>query len=63
MHKYRWAVLVVPWLYSASILATNIEHQEKPVIVTATRTAQTAESSLASVSVITRQDIERQQVR
>ncbi|MFZ5557487.1 MAG: TonB-dependent vitamin B12 receptor [Pseudomonadota bacterium] len=32
-----------------------------PVIVTATRTAETADEALASVSVITREDIERQQ--
>lgn len=32
-----------------------------PVVVTATRTAQTADESLASVSVITREDIERSQ--
>lgn len=34
-----------------------------PVIVTAKRTAETADDSLASVSVITRQDIERLQAR
>ncbi|MBT8419526.1 MAG: TonB-dependent receptor plug domain-containing protein, partial [Gammaproteobacteria bacterium] len=34
-----------------------------PVIVTATRTAQTADETLASVTVITRQDIERQQAQ
>ena len=33
----------------------------KPVIVTATRTAQTADETLAAVTVITRQDIERSQ--
>ena len=32
-----------------------------PIIVTATRTAQTADETLAAVTVITRQDIERQQ--
>lgn len=34
-----------------------------PIIVTATRTAQTANESLASVTVISRKDIERQQAR
>jgi len=34
-----------------------------PVIVTATRTAQTADETLASVTVITRKDIERQQAQ
>lgn len=33
-----------------------------PVIVTATRTAQTADDALASVSVITREDIEKKQI-
>ncbi|NOX09106.1 MAG: TonB-dependent vitamin B12 receptor [Gammaproteobacteria bacterium] len=34
-----------------------------PIIITATRTAQTADESLASVTVITRNDIERQQAQ
>ncbi|SEN70206.1 TonB-dependent vitamin B12 receptor [Nitrosomonas marina] len=38
-------------------------NQEKPIIVTATRTSQTADSSLASVTVVSRADIERQQAR
>ena len=38
-------------------------HQREPVTVTATRTAQTADAVLASMTVITREDIERQQVR
>lgn len=63
MQKYRSAVLAMLGLYSNSPLAINTEHQEKPVMVTATRTAQTADSSLASVTVINRSDIERQQVR
>jgi len=33
-----------------------------PIVVTATRTAQSAEESLASVSVITREDIEKKQI-
>ncbi|SNX58894.1 vitamin B12 transporter [Nitrosomonas ureae] len=48
---------------TTSLFAANADHQEKPVIVTATRTAQTADASLASVTVITRKDIERQQAR
>ena len=35
--------------------------EQYPIIVTATRTAQTTDNTLASVSVITRQDIERMQ--
>lgn len=34
-----------------------------PVVVTATRTARTTDDSLASVTVLTREDIEREQVR
>ena len=41
-------------------LAVNAEEQA-PIIVTATRTAQTADNLLASVSVITRQDLETSQ--
>lgn len=56
-HALLWLVLVG----ANSVFAT--ERQEKPIIVTATRTAQTADSALASVTVISRQDIERQQAR
>lgn len=38
-------------------------HQREPVTVTATRTAQTPDAVLASMTVITRKDIERQQAR
>ena len=37
------------------------QEEQEAVIVTATRTAQTADESLASVSVITRDDIEQSQ--
>lgn len=64
MQKSRFPALAVLWLGTITVVfAANADHQEKPVIVTATRTAQTAESSLASVTVITRKDIERQQAR
>ena len=43
--------------------ATNLVTQEKPVVITATRTPQTADATLAAMTVITRADIERQQVR
>lgn len=45
---------------TAPVFANNIQ---APVIVTATRTAQTTDETLASVSVITRADIERLQAR
>ncbi len=48
---------------AASSMQPNNHHFEKPIIVTATRTAQSADASLASVTVITREDIERQQSR
>ena len=38
-------------------------HHKEPITVTATRTAQTADAQLASMTVITRKDIERQQAR
>ena len=64
MQKYRFPALIALWLgITTSIFAANADHQEKPVIVTATRTAQTADAALASVTVITRKDIERQQAR
>lgn len=64
MQTYRLSVLVFLWLNPViGIFAANTEHQEKPVIITATRTSQTVDSSLASVTVINRNDIERQQVR
>ncbi|MDP3282028.1 MAG: TonB-dependent receptor plug domain-containing protein, partial [Nitrosomonas sp.] len=64
MQECRLPAIAVLLLGTATGLsAATAEHQEKPVIVTATRTAQTAESSLASVTVITRADIERQQAR
>ncbi len=44
-----------------SLCAHGETETQEPVIVTATRTAQTADESLASVSVITRQDIEQSQ--
>ena len=34
-----------------------------PIIVTATRTAQSADATLASVTVITREDLEREQAQ
>ena len=49
------AVVVVPSTASADFISSD------PILVTATRTAQTADESLASVTVITRQDIERSQ--
>ncbi|MCO6428946.1 TonB-dependent vitamin B12 receptor [Nitrosomonas communis] len=68
MQKCRLAAMTGLWLAAVTTAATavfaeNIDHQGKPIIVTATRTAQTAEESLASVTVISRKEIERQQAR
>lgn len=46
-------------LVSPSAFATDID----PVIVTATRTAQTADETLSSITVITRKEIEREQAQ
>ncbi len=45
-----------------SFLSAQTDIQD-PIIVTATRTARTADETLASVSVITREDIERSQAK
>ncbi|MBX9893965.1 MAG: TonB-dependent vitamin B12 receptor [Nitrosomonas sp.] len=64
MQKRLLAAIPALWLGTIPhSLANSIEHQEKPVIVTATRTAQTADTALASVTVISRKDIEQQQAR
>lgn len=51
------AALLFPTLLPAET------YTEEPIIVTATRTARTADETLAAVSVITREDIERSQVK
>ncbi len=62
MQKCRLSALAVLWLGTiTTVSAVNAEQLEKPVIITATRTPQTTDATLASVTVITREDIERQQ--
>ncbi|PXW83521.1 vitamin B12 transporter [Nitrosomonas sp. Nm84] len=64
MQKCRSSALAVLWLGAiTTVSAANAEQLEKPVIITATRTPQTVDATLASVTVITREDIERQQAR
>jgi len=53
------ACLSVPVAFGASGSATTLS----PIVITAGRVFQTAEESLAAVTVITREDIERQQAR
>lgn len=54
--------LTLPLIFINGINAAEQEQQEA-VIVTATRTAETVDDSLASVSVINREDIEQSQAR
>lgn len=61
MKKYHLPAMAALLLGSVPIAFAG--NTEKPIIVTATRTAQTANESLASVTVISRKDIERQQAR
>ena len=65
MKTLNLPAVTVLWLgINIAIPSVNADQsRENPVIVTATRTAQTVDSSLASVTVITRKDIERQQAR
>ena len=48
---------------AVSASAAAADQLEKPMIITATRTAQTADAALATVTVISRKDIEQQQAR
>ena len=50
-------------LFVLSLLPLTLVAAEDPVIVTATRSAQTVDETLASVSVIDRQDIDRSQAK
>lgn len=55
--------LVLPASAAANDDGADKTDEIAPVIVTATRTAQTANETLASVTVITREEIERKQAR
>jgi vitamin B12 transporter len=50
-------------LPSLGVAAVEDATELDPIIVTATRTAQTADETLASVTVVTRDEIERRQIR
>ena len=68
MPSFTKAVIVIlPAIHAISFIAipasAATEESLEPVIVTATRTARTADETLASVSVITRKDIERLQAQ
>lgn len=50
--------------YAGSVCAQSVDQPADPIIIiTATRVAQTADETLAPVTVITREDIERQQAQ
>lgn len=62
MHRFFTpAALAVAAVFSANLHAAD--YQAGPVVVTATRLAQTADETLTSVTVIDRDDIERAQAR
>lgn len=63
MRKYRLTVIVILYLSCITIVSATEENRKEPIIITATRTAQTADETLASVTVISRKDIERRQAR
>lgn len=58
MNKTRQAILVA---LATSLTLPTFAEEQSPIIVTATRTAQTVDDSLASVTVITQKEIEQQQ--
>ena len=60
MKRYLFFGFCVALYQINTALATNLQ---PPVIVTATRTAQTADETLASATVITQADIARLQAR
>lgn len=58
MHWSKPAVPAVLCLSLSSLLNAQEAHKQEPIVVTATRTAQTADAALAPVTVITREDID-----
>ena len=63
MNRYHFPVVVVLYLSLVGVALAGNDEQRKTVIVTATRTAQTADEVLSSITVISREDIERRQAR
>jgi vitamin B12 transporter len=62
-HRIPAALLPLAPLSCCPLFAAEEPAELEPIIVTATRTAQTADEALASVTVITRDEIERRQVQ
>ena len=63
MQKCRLSAMIVLLFGTTAPIISIANNTQETVVVTATRTAQTADESLASVTVINRKDIERQQAR
>ncbi len=63
MNKLSCTLVAAVAIYIVSVSVHAEEIPQDAVVVTATRTAHTADDTLASVTVITRQDIERLQAR
>ncbi|MBL80214.1 MAG: TonB-dependent vitamin B12 receptor [Nitrosomonadaceae bacterium] len=63
MKDYRLLVIAVLYLSVLGAALAENGNSRKAVIITANRTAQTADEILSSVTVISRKDIERRQVR
>ena len=67
MNKPLLSSVTLVLLGSQAVFAADSDYiaigEFEPMVVTATRTAETADETLASVTVITRRDIERQQAR
>jgi vitamin B12 transporter len=59
--KMRFAAAQVLLLVSSAVLAQSVSTELDPVVVSATRTAETQDRTLAAVTVISRADIERLQ--
>ncbi len=57
------AVSVFAALVSAGVASVAVADDHSPIVVTATRTAQSADATIAPVTVITRQDIENSTAR
>ncbi|HEA25609.1 MAG TPA: hypothetical protein ENH92_00650 [Ectothiorhodospiraceae bacterium] len=59
MKLFKYSPLFLPLftLVATTPLATAADQAMTPIVVTATRTAQTADETLAPVTVITKEDI------
>ena len=61
MHKRRLTTLLLPLSFAIAAQASDEVYTLDDIVVTATRTAQTVDQTLAPVSVVTREDIEQKQ--